>query len=119
MVEVPLRRTDEELVADDVGSASSELAADGFDSPPVVHLVSHGYEEGDVLTGKADAMHGLAGVLPVCSRLTVGLQLNGQHEALAVLHLTDVHTLDADSFSTQFVGYVFSNSLTAVVNYDN
>ena len=31
----------------------------------------------------------------------------------------NVHTLDADGLSTQFVGYFLSNSLTAVVNYDN
>ena len=37
----------------------------------------------------------------------------------AVLDLPNVHTLDADGLSTQFVSYLFSNSLTAVVHDDD
>jgi hypothetical protein len=50
---------------------------------------------------------------------SVGLKLNGKDKTLRVLYLPDVHTLDADGLSTQLVGYLFSNSLTAVVHDDN
>ena len=53
------------------------------------------------------------------SQLTRRLKLDGKDETLRVLNLPVVHTLDADSFSTQFVGYLISNSLTAVVHDDN
>ena len=46
------------------------------------------------------------------------LKLDGKNKALAVLNLPDIHTLDADGFSTQLVGYLLSNSLTTVLHDD-
>ena len=53
------------------------------------------------------------------SQLTVSLTLRQQHETLTVPDVTGVHTLDTDDFSTQLVGYFFSNSLTTVVHDDD
>ena len=48
-----------------------------------------------------------------------GDKVNGKNKTLRVLYLPDVHTLDADGLSAQLVGYLFSNSLTAVVHDDD
>jgi hypothetical protein len=85
----------------------------------VVYAVTQGHKHGDALSAETGALERLTGILPVGRELSVGLKLEGEDEALAVLYVTGVHTLDADNFSTQPVGYFFRNSLTTVVHDDD
>ena len=69
------------------------------------------------LAGSLSAWKGWWGVHLVLHPLRA--MRTGKDKTLAVLNLPDIHTLNADGLSTQFVGYLFSNSLTTVVHDDD
>ena len=96
-----------------------EFATKGIDIDAVVMPVAKSHHNGEVLTAQAGPTEYLTGVLPMRLQMATILKLDGKDETLAVLNLPNVHTLDADGLSTQFVGYLFSNSLTGVVHDDD
>ena len=96
-----------------------EFATKGIGIDAVVVPVAKSHHDGEILATQTDTTEHLTGVLPVRRQQAISLKLDGKDETLAVLDLPNVHTLDADGLSTQLVGYLFSNSLTAVVNYNN
>ena len=102
-----------------MGSASSQLVAEGLGSDAMIYTVSQGNEHSNALSTEADAAEGLIGILPVRCQVTVSQKLDGKHKTLTIPDATGVHTLDANSLSTQFVGYLFCDGLTTVVHDDN
>ena len=100
-------------------SARFEGFANRFCGSCVVYAVAQGHKHGDVLSAETSAFERVTSILPMGRKLPIGLKLEGEDEALAVLYVTGVHTLDADNFSTQPVGYFFCNSLTTVVHDDD
>ena len=115
MAQIQLLRLD----LGDVSPVLLEFAAESIGIDAVVMPVAKSHHNGKVLTAQAGATEQLSGVLPMRRQMTTILKLDGKNKTLAVLDLPDIHTLDADNLSTQFVGYFLSNSLTAVVHDDN
>ena len=107
---------DIELIANDVRPVLFQSVAELLDNTTIVMFVPQSNNHGEAFPFETDFPEGQKRVLPMWSHLTIGLELDGKDKALAVLNLSDVHTLDADGLSPQFVGYLLCHSLAAVVN---
>ena len=90
-----------------------------FPQSAVFLTIAQSYHDGDILATQVDTTEHLAGLLPMWWQRAVGLKFNSKDMTLSVLDLPDVHTLDADVYNTQIVGYAFSNSLATVVHDDD
>ena len=107
---------DIELIAYDVRPALFQSVAELLDNAAIVMFVSQCNHHGEVLPFETDFAEGQKSILPMWRHLSIGHKLDGKNKTLAVLHLSDVHTLDADGLSPQLVGYLFCHSQAAVVN---
>ena len=107
---------DIELIAYDVRPILFQSVAELLDNTTIVMFVPQSNNHGEAFPFETDFPEGQKRVLPMWRHLSSGHKLDGKDKTLAVLNLTGVHTLDADSLSPQFVGYLFCHNLAAVVN---